>query len=379
MNECTMNNYKCSTLIIVLVLFSAGCNVDSSKSASEARTNSTATKLRSERSFDKKEIIRLTPESAKAPKPLSTGTFIDEQTAWVTDASTGDLLRTIDGGRNWQRMCLSNEDEAIFGKLRDMLTNYYFVSTSRGWLSAYSGTWQTEDGGLTWRRIFTDEVEAAYFVDEQSGWMNLYNEEGGYQSYLTQNGGRTWQPCGSKRNSSDQIPMSAYFITPQLGWAITNSTIDRQTVFGVAHTNDGGCHWEQLWVSDANPDERYGDIYFLNEQEGWLAGNYLGGLYRTTDAGKTWQEVNLPFKNLQVSDVYFVNAQNGWIITAPLSQTDTAIYHTANAGRTWRQLNEYDVVRGSSPNGEREGIPTRWKSGQLLQMLYISKYGELKK
>jgi photosystem II stability/assembly factor-like uncharacterized protein len=187
-----------------------------------------------------------------------------------------------------------------------------------------------------WQHISTDLYDELYFVDEQQGWMSL-SGEGGQRSYITQDGGRTWQSCGSVPKADAQLPRQAYFLTPQQGWAITSHTSkDRQTIYGIAQTSDGGCHWQQVWISDENLDERFSDLHFINEHEGWLTGEYR--LYHTVDGGKTWREVPLPTEDVQLSSGYFADSNNGWVIAAPKTDDATGMYRTANGGKRWQQL-----------------------------------------
>lgn len=317
---------------------------------------------------------RFVVEPTQTPELFSRGSFIDEQHAWV--AAGFDLKRTTDGGRTWQLMRPSLEDESIFGKMGVTYVMPSFLTPTRGWLNAIKGTWQTEDGGLTWRQIFTEYATNPHFADEQHGWIATYSEKY-QQSYVTRDGGQTWQPCGAKRELTRQIPNHIYFVKPQHGWAITSHTDDqRQTIYGVAQTIDGGCSWRQLWTSDEDPDQMYCQIYFLNEKEGWLAGCYsAGNLIKTKDGGKTWHRVQTPTDAWRATpiDVYFADANKGWIITrATESGNQEGIYRTNDGGRTWQQLTDEEIRRGFGMKSESSEIPTTWKTGKLFQMLYTN-------
>jgi len=309
--------------------------------------------------------VRFVPETSEAPLPGSQGDYVDGQHAWVV-VGFKDIRRTVDGGRTWQRMRPAAEYESAFKWLLYMPVSVSFITPTLGWLTGNDVTWQSDDGGGTWRQIFSGSSSGLYFADAQHGWRQIYYNKTGYQSYVTRDGGATWQLCGAVR-SKGQIPDTAYFITPQLGWAITSYTDeDRQTIHGVARTTDGGCHWQQVWVNDENPDERFSDLHFINNREGWLAGEYR--LYYTVDGGKTWQEVHLPIEDVQLSSVYFADSNNGWVIAAPkTTDNNTGMYRTTDGGRRWRQLTINEIT--SSARGE---IPTNWKAGKLLQMLYES-------
>ncbi len=299
-----------------------------------------------------------------APSPFEDGSFIDDDHAWVTFIQ---LKRTNDGGRTWMEMRPTSADEPIFGKVQASYIRPYFITPQHGWLKAASGLWQTEDGGLTWRLLFPSGSEIPQFADAEHGWINVRVTDESEQSYITQNGGKTWQQCGNTRSYNTQHPGGrAYFLTQELGWAITSRTVDRQTIYGVAHTSDGGCSWKQIWTSNENPDEWYSDIYFLNEREGWLAGKANGSLYHTTDGGKSWEDLPLPTERTKVTDVYFIRSTEGWIIAKKIGGDTEGIFHTENGGETWRQMTRSEIV---TP-GE---FPAKWKAGKLLQLLCASR------
>lgn len=102
------------------------------------------------------------------------------------------MIRTTDGGHTWQQFRLSGADEVVFGRPRDMYVRVSFSTPARGWLAANSGTWQTDDGGLSWRRIFAEPYDGIQFADGQHGWMFVTHESGG-QNYSTRDGGATWR------------------------------------------------------------------------------------------------------------------------------------------------------------------------------------------
>lgn len=312
-------------------------------------------------------LLQFETKPDEVPQPFSDGSFVDEQHAWVAARST-DLWRTSDGGPAWQRMRRGSNEKAILGDI----FRVYFITPSRGWLMTGDGTWQTEDGGSMWRRIFPYDSDGPQFADARHGWMNVSVTESSQQSHVTQDSGQTWHPCGRRHGYNTQQPgRHAYFLTPQLGWAITSRSKGNQTIDGVAHTTDGGCHWKVLWTSKENPDESYYDIYFLNEREGWLAGIANGGLYQTTDGGRTWEDILLPTEKIHVSHVYFRTSLEGWIIARPMNTGDAeGFFHTIDGGHQWKQLNDIEIRTGHDSSGERVEIPSTWKAGKLFQMLY---------
>lgn len=360
-----------TTLLLSSTVFCApGCSTEA-RGPGETAKHIPQQPLVGQRSFQdnsptEEGILRCVAEPVEGPGRVSEGCFVDEQHAWVWEG--GSPRRTTDGGRSWQRIRPSDEAKRPYKWSEGLYLRVSSITPNRAWLTGDDYTWQTDDGGTTWRRLFPQASSPPYFADTNHGWMIVATSDSSNQSYVTKDGGQTWYPCGPALGDEMQTPAGrAYFLSPQLGWAITSQTVDRQTIYGVARSTDGGCKWKQLWTSDENPDERYSSIYFLNEREGWLAGSANGSLFHTIDGGKTWNEINLPVSNLGVLDVYFAGSQKGWIYT------ERGIYRTTNAGRTWRLLAKKDVASGFGATDGRSQIPERWKTGRLMQLIYASK------
>jgi hypothetical protein len=45
-------------------------------------------------------------------------------------------------------------------------------------------------------------------------------------------------------------------------------------------------------------------------------------------------------------------------------------FHTIDGGQEWKQLSDIEIRTGHDSSGERLEIPSTWKAGKLLQMLY---------
>jgi len=329
------------------------------------------------------DTAQLETEEVEVPQPGAKGMFVDEQHAWVADELTikgspsstksWGLARTTDGGRIWLQLRPATQTNPL-GWLQDYGWHMTFISPSRGWLGGNDSTWKTEDGGLTWRRLFSASFDDLQFGDEQHGWMNIADKSG-QQSYVTDDGGETWRLCGPKRDYSRHVPVQpSYFLSSQIGWAITRKADKKDlriTTKGVAVTKDGGCNWEQQWI-DNDRDARFYDIFFVDKFRGWLAGEMI--LLQTSDAGKTWSQLPRPRTDANVLGVHFLNANEGWIIVAfsSMRSEETGVYRTTNKGDSWRQLSESEVLDGYSEDGKRIKIPTSWRAGKLLQMLLLS-------
>ncbi len=84
------------------------------------------------------------------------------------------------------------------------------------------------------------------------------------------------------------------------------------------------------------------DIYFIDENQGWIAGSN-GTLLGTDDGGKSWEKL-INFTQDNIKQVYFVDKSNGWLLcerniynrgTKPPSY----LLKTSDGGISWETVN----------------------------------------
>ncbi|OQY30000.1 MAG: hypothetical protein B6244_01700 [Candidatus Cloacimonetes bacterium 4572_55] len=78
---------------------------------------------------------------------------------------------------------------------------------------------------------------------------------------------------------------------------------------------------------------RFNDIYWPNENIGWIVGNN-GRVQKTEDMGENWIDVDPPiFSDKNLLSVFFLSVERGWI-TAEQGYA----WQTTNGGSTWQQI-----------------------------------------
>ncbi|GEM_PF-5801090 len=145
-----------------------------------------------------------------------------------------------------------------------------------------AGIFETNDGGTTWSPLFSDQglLEDGQFV----------NEDTVYLSFVTS----SWPAAGLILRSTDggsnflslytgEWISSTYFINSDRGFAIEGLSSKRLKV-----TDDGGNTW-----TDVTLDDNIDKIRFITDSIGYISGD-AGTIYKTEDAGDTWQLETTP-------------------------------------------------------------------------------------
>jgi photosystem II stability/assembly factor-like uncharacterized protein len=205
--------------------------------------------------------------------------FVGRDIAWIVTID-GDLLRTADGGSQWQ-----STSGTPVGGFESVAT----LDGQRGLAVNRRGqVWKTDDGGGTWRMLA--ELSADRWAFNESGQILLSDALHGWivetlTVWCTRDGGASWEMCFSRSaQGAHGQPVRAFFLNSQLGWVCG-------TDGEIYQTKDGGKSWETRVVMTKNSD--FTDVFFVDQDAGWLVGyssnESASRLYQTMDGGKHWQ------------------------------------------------------------------------------------------
>ncbi|HZD04902.1 MAG TPA: hypothetical protein VE173_08285, partial [Longimicrobiales bacterium] len=336
-------------------------------------------------------------------------------TFWVGTAS-GGLWRTDDGGTTWEAQ-FQNQRTASIGDVTVAPSNPDVVWVGTGepsnrQSSAWgAGVFRSLDGGRTWQnmgltesrhvaRIVIDPRDADVVYVAAVGHLWGPNPERGV--FRTRDGGETWQKVLYVDENTGAIDL---VMDPGDPRTLLAATYQRQRTAwgyngggpgsGIWRTLDGGEHWERLTEGLPPGDEgRIGlDVYRgdghlvyaiveARTRAGYgptqFGGEQVGGIYRSTDRGRTWEHLNplnerpMYFSQIRVdpndpSRIYdggrplYVSDDGGhtfrrdgaegvhsdihalWIDPNDsdhlLLGTDGGVYQSRNRARSWRHLN----------------------------------------
>lgn len=252
----------------------------------------------------------------------------------------GVVIKTVDGGSNWQEMPLTQP-----GTKMTVLNSLYFIDETTGWAAGIDAASQpavvkTTDGGVSWSHFklgVKQTPTSVYFSDANTGWIvgvtdipGDESETGPSDIFSTTDGGVTWQP-------QMRIPVSLTdltFVDEKTGWASGN----RGAIY---KTTDRGRTWtaqrsmfEPAAPVDAGEAFIVGGIHFVDTLNGWAsvrrAEEIGGSVIRTIDGGKNWT-ISASAESEKPRDIFFVSKTEGWSTRG----ASPFIYHTTDGGNQW--------------------------------------------
>ncbi len=221
------------------------------------------------------------------------------------------------------------------------IRDFKLVREDMGWLLMGQQLYWTNNNGLAWQDITPplagDEIMDVFFLDDQNAWAVL-NQNATSQFTLanTTNGGAAWNSAKHDFSELEQAPSAVAEV--HMGW---RDTLNGWLVFKFAtgsnfsvgllySTQDGGTTWQPHQIPLGEP------AYFIDVQNGWVAGGPAGKLYRTQDGAESWQE-QAPASNAHYQLPIFVDDTNAMlpVVARDGDSPDAEFFGTEDAGQSW--------------------------------------------
>lgn len=241
--------------------------------------------------------------------------FLDNNLGFLVgnryEENHGRLLKTTDGGATWVE---------IFGINDNMFFTVYFYNASVGYVGSSGIFYKTLDGGLSWlsNSSINSQIRSFYFKDLNNGFMAAALNGTPAGGYKTSNGGGTWTEF--EPETCEQV----FFVDNNTGYLV------RSNISTLKKTTDGG----QTWTETGNTQMSGGmkKVSFKDALNGIALGNANGHIARTTDGGASWTLVQnqMDFKIYGISHKpngdYYAVGQSG------------RIRKSVNNGAAWTQV-----------------------------------------
>ncbi|MFZ5391345.1 MAG: T9SS type A sorting domain-containing protein [Patescibacteria group bacterium] len=307
--------------------------------------------------------------------------FADSLNGTATSSGFG-FYHTTNGGQTWQ---LKATWDLIWLSSRGVT----FIDNKIGWITTYQGPYQgyfykTTDAGVNWQKVDNGTADGkahrTFWFNTQVGfacggnnasffWTDSISAKGLF--WKTTDGGNTWshKEVGKPRGGWQEI----WMLPTGRGFLVSGDLI--------YVTDDMGENWKK-YDFVFHSEEWIKQIYFFNNTDGLAFASriFLNGqnnratwVYKTTDAGQTWQLISeIPFLSIAVTKpVYVVDSNNIAMVgqynnSNPLDPLGLSfrILRSLDGGKTWyveQKLGYNDIIYGLTKNGN-----TYWGGG--LQM-----------
>ena len=240
-------------------------------------------------------------------------------------------------------------------------------------LAALSVSAQQVDPGLysgfRWRMIGpfrAGRVNAVSGVVGQPDTFYFGSVGGGV--WKTTNAGRTWTPVFDSSNVASIGAIGVAPSNPDLVYVGTGEPDMRDSIAygnGVYKSTDAGKTWKHLGLENTKQigriivDPKNPNTIFVAAMGNAYASNPDRGVYRSRDGGATWQKVL--FKNDDVgaidlafdptdSKIVYATLWNvrrpPWFIYAPANGPGAGIFKSMDGGSTWKEISEGIPVEG---------------------------------
>jgi photosystem II stability/assembly factor-like uncharacterized protein len=234
--------------------------------------------------------------------------------------------------------------------------------------TAGGGVWKSTDGGVIFKPIFDKHIQSigAVAVDPKNpdkvvwvGTGEVWTRNSvsiGDGIYKSEDGGQNWTKMGlekSERISSIQIdPNNTNTIYVGVLGNLWGNSADR----GVYKTTDGGKTWEKILYVDEttgcsdlsidpkNPNVLYAAFWeFRRTAYSFNSGGTKSALYKSTDAGKTWQKIHNGFPSGKLGRIAVAIAPSNTNILYAVIESEKpeskGLYRSEDAGQNWKFLN----------------------------------------
>lgn len=221
-------------------------------------------------------------------------------TSLVAAGERGHILRSADAGRTWQQVPVPASAT---------LTAVYFVDDRHGWAVGHDELiLRTDDGGQTWERTHFEPDTKRPLLDVWFGDAEVGFAVGAYGTiYASTDGGKSWSLRPFEPKPAAGAPKSARPEADDEFTAEMTRAVDLGTEFHVNAIVRSGT----------------GKLYL---------GAEAGHLYRSDDAGSTWQELQSPYDG----SFYGLLPLDGETLLAFGLRGN--LFRSEDAGQSWQRL-----------------------------------------
>ena len=222
--------------------------------------------------------ITLQPQDSGVDVRLRGISAVDARVAWAS-GQKGTVLRTVDGGRQWQVMHVEGAQVLDFRDVEGFSADVAVVlSIGPG---EASRVYHTQDGGQSWTLALQNTDPRGFFdcmaFEGERGWMLGDPVDGRYQVFATDNGGRDWRQLvdGPQADTDEAAFAASGTCIARLHGAL--AVASGGTRARIHLLRDGQQAWQAVDTGMARSKPEAGVFSITALAKGWFA---VGGDYR---------------------------------------------------------------------------------------------------
>lgn len=253
-------------------------------------------------------------------------------------SAPGDgIYKSENGGESWFK---------VNNGLENLNLGYLAVDPNSPELVLAAGTekelYRTEDGGKSWSQVIDSErkITAIAFASEQ---VVLAGDEGG-RIYLSEDEGKSWNPTGSVSNigAITAIAVSPKFSADRTFWMGTEKG-------GILKTRDRGASFQA--VNRGMPDKSIEDIVILESQDSpplLFASTWHQGVFYSQDEGNSWSKSSQGLVKDRQADQFKEPHFTDLSISNTFSQDRTlflagfaGLFRSTDGGSIWQEVDTF--------------------------------------
>jgi photosystem II stability/assembly factor-like uncharacterized protein len=262
-------------------------------------------------------VLYLSADNGESWQTVQTGIRAVFESANIVSRDTfflstqpGIIYETVDRGKTWITLDCKNQINCT-----------YFINSKTGFAGGpQSVILKTTDGGLSWQKklgvsYIPSGIASLQFLSADTG----YAFRAFRDLLITYDGGNTWD----SNNATASLPVMD-FVNSTVGYLAGD-------IGEIMRTDDGGKTWNSVTPpNEARDGNQIYSLHFFSADTGFAVG-MLGRILKTIDGGRNWNAFSPTY--IPITSVEFPTAGTGY------ASTWNNVYKTTDKGKSWNQLN----------------------------------------
>lgn len=264
-------------------------------------------------------LAQWVPQSVNADAGFRTVSVVSPEVVWIS-GTQGTFVRTVDGGRTWQRGTVPDAQTCDFRDVVALDDQTAYLMSAGPAEKGQARLYKTTNGGQTWTLLYQTQQPGVFFDgidfwDKQHGIVFSDPVNSKWFILTTDDGGQTWQPVP---------PANLPLLQPN------------EAAFAASGTS----------------------LVLQGKRNVWIAsgGGMSGRVFRSNDRGRTWAVATTPLPAGEATGLFgmhFFSEKAGMVVGGNYKQENqpgpnAAI--TRDGGQTWQLVTE------TNPPGLKEAV-----------------------